>query len=130
MIKILVFNARRPGVSLEEYRDYYETVHAPLARSLFPTVGVYRRNYVDLEQTARAETRRGVTAATPGGEGGLRFDSVSEVFFDSWADFETFRDRSAEPEVRARVLADEEHFLDPAAIRRFVVVPDGDSPWT
>lgn len=124
MIKILVFNKRKDGVSLEDYRHYYETAHAPLARSLFPTVGTYRRNYVDLALTAQADGRPGVSTAAPG------FDSVSEVFFDSWSDFETFRDRSAQPDVRAKVLADEQMFLDPSAIQRFVVVPDGDSPWT
>lgn len=124
MIKILVFNKRRDGVSLDSYRDHYETVHAPLAHSLFPTVGVYRRNYVDYDLTALADTRPGVPKATP------FFDSVAEVFFEDWQAFLAFRDRSADPEVRARVLADEVNFLAPSAIQRFVVVPEGDSPWT
>lgn len=124
MIKILVFNKRKDGVSMEEYRHHYETVHAPLAHSLFPTVKAYRRNYVDEDATARADTRRGVSTAS------ADFDSVAEVFFDSWEAFEAFRDRSAEPDVRAQVLADEEKFLDPSAIKRVVVVPDGDSPWS
>lgn len=130
MIKILVFNSRKQGVSLEDYRDYYENVHAPLARSLFPTLGTYRRNYVDLERTHLAETRQGLAPASSSNEANGRFDSISEVFFDSWEAFETFRDRSAEPAVRAQVLADEENFLDPSAIRRFVVLPDGDSAWS
>lgn len=130
MIKILVFNKRKAGVSMEEYRRHYEQIHAPLAHSLYPTLGAYRRNYVDYDLTARAETRQGVTSATTSIGALPGFDSVAEVFFDSWDAFETFRDRSADPAVRAQVLADEEHFLDPSAIRRFVVVPDGDSAWT
>lgn len=124
MIKILVFNKRKDGVSMEEYRHHYETVHAPLAHSLFPTVKTYRRNYVDHDSTARADTRKGVSTAD------VEFDSVAEVFFDNWEDFEAFRDRSAEPDVRAQVLADEEKFLDPSASKRVVVLPDGDSPWS
>lgn len=124
MIKILVFNKRRAGVSLETYREHYETVHAPLAHSLYPTLGAYRRNYIDHDLTALADTRAGIARATPS------FDSVAEVFFKDWQAFVDFRDRSAEPAVRARVLADEQKFLDPTAIQRFVVVPDGDSPWT
>jgi EthD domain len=124
MIKILVFNKRKDGVSIEEYRNHYETVHVPLAHSLFPSVAAYRRNYVDFESTARADTRAGVSTTGPD------FDSVAEVFFASWEAFEAFRDRSANPEVRAQVLADEEKFLDPSAIQRVVVIPDGDSPWS
>jgi uncharacterized protein (TIGR02118 family) len=124
MIKILVFNKRKAGVSMEEYRHHYETVHVPLAHSLFPQVKAYRRNYVDQDATARADTRAGVSGAP------VEWDSMAEVFFDSWEDFEAFRDRSAEPEVRAQVLADEERFLNPSAIKRVIVVPDGDSPWS
>jgi uncharacterized protein (TIGR02118 family) len=124
MIKILVFNKRQDGVSTEDYRRHYETVHAPLAHSLFPMVSAYRRNYIDHERSALADTRPGVSRATPW------FDSVAEVFFDSWDAFEAFRDKSAEPAIRAQVLADEQNFLDPSAIQRFVVVPDGDSPWS
>ncbi|WP_331748188.1 EthD domain-containing protein [Streptomyces chartreusis] len=123
MIKMIVFNKRKEGVTMEEYRRYYETIHAPLAESFFPTVAKYRRNYVDHERSA-------LTGRYP--ENYLEdtdFDSVTEVFFKDWEAFETFRDRSAAPEVRARILEDEHHFLDPTYIKRYIVVPDGDAPW-
>jgi hypothetical protein len=125
VIKVLVFNKRKEGTSVRAYREHYENVHVPLALSFYSDlVAVYRRNYIDLERTALAETRTGLTTGSAG------FDSVSEVFFESWEAFETFRDRSADPVVREQILADEEKFLDPSAIRRYVVVPDGDSAWS
>jgi len=124
MIKMLTFNRKKDGISAEQYRDYYENVHAPLIRSLFPTVGTYRRNYVDRDRTALTE--RNAEAARDQSD----FDSVTEAFFEDWAAFAAFRDKNAEPEVRARVLADEANFLEPAAIRRYIVTPDGDSAWS
>jgi EthD domain len=123
MIKMIVFNRRKEGVSMEAYRAHYENVHVPLIRSLFPTVGLYRRNYVDRERTALTERNAQAAAAN------TEFDSVTEAFFEDWAAFEAFRDKNSEPAVREQILADERNFLDVSAIRRYVVVPDGDSAW-
>lgn len=124
MIKMVTFNRAKDGVSAEEYRTHYENVHVPLIRSLFPTLGPFRRNYVDRGRTALTERNAREAAADTG------FDSITEAFFADWGAFEAFRDRSAAPEVRARITADEELFLDPSAIRRFIVAPEGDSPWS
>jgi hypothetical protein len=124
MIKMIVFNKKKDGLTAAEYRDHYENVHAPLIRSLFPTVGAYRRNYVDRDRTALTERNARIAGAQ------TDFDSVTEAFFADWAAFEAFRDRNAEPDVRARVLADEAEFLDPSAVRRYIVTPDGDAAWS
>lgn len=124
MIKMMVFNKRLPGVSMEEYRTYYETVHAPLLKKLHPTIGLYRRNYVDTDQSARTGRFPERYLEDTG------FDSVTEVVFDDWEAFETFRNQSAAPETRALVLEDEANFLDSSVIRRYIVEPDGDSPWS
>lgn len=124
MIKMLVFNKRKEGVSMEEYREHYETIHVPLALSFFPTVGVYRRNYFDRDATAQSgRTPEKYLDDTD-------FDSIAEVFFEDWEAFETFREKSAQPEVRAQIFADEEKFIDGRFMRRYIVQPDGDSPWT
>ncbi|WP_246245143.1 EthD domain-containing protein [Amycolatopsis pithecellobii] len=120
---MIVFNKKKDGLSLEQYRDYYENVHAPLIRSFFPTVGVYRRNYVDRERTALTERNADAAQAQ------TDFDSITEAFFEDWEAFEAFRNKNAEPAVRARIVADEVNFLEPSAIRRYIVIPDGDSPW-
>src|SRR5437867_715267 len=115
MIKMIVFNKKLDSITMEEFRDHYENVHVPLVRPFFPTVGVYRRNYIDRERTALTE--RNAEAAAQNTE----FDSITEVFFEDWEAFETFREASADPKIREQVLADEVKFLDPSAIRRYIV---------
>ena len=89
----------------------------------FTAVGVYRRNYIDRDRTALTE--RNAEAAAQNSD----FDSITEVFFEDWEAFEAFRDASADPAIRAQIVADEVKFLDPSAIRRYIVTPDGDSAW-
>lgn len=47
MHKILLFMRRRPDISVEAFRDYYETHHAPLAAKYSRGVTRYIRRYVD-----------------------------------------------------------------------------------
>ncbi|MET0888376.1 MAG: EthD domain-containing protein [Mycetocola sp.] len=124
MIKLLVFNKRKEGVSMDEYKRYYETIHAPAAKEYFPMVLRYRRNYLDYDRSL--QTGRNSVDYMPDAP----FDSIAEVFFEDWDAFEAFREASAEPALRARIKADEENFLDVSAIRRYVVEVEGDSPWT
>ena len=46
MIKIMLLVSRRPDVSREEFRRYYEEHHAPLAATRLPFLVRYVRNYV------------------------------------------------------------------------------------
>lgn len=49
VIKTIGFMPRRPDISRVQFRDYYETRHAPLAVPLFPFIR-YRRNHLtDME---------------------------------------------------------------------------------
>lgn len=45
VIKTIGFMPRRPDISRAQFRDYYETRHAPLAVPLFPFIR-YRRNHL------------------------------------------------------------------------------------
>lgn len=45
--KILLFMKRRPDISVEEFRDYYETRHAPLAQKYSRGIVRYIRRYID-----------------------------------------------------------------------------------
>lgn len=45
--KILLFMKKRPDITVEAFRDYYETRHAPLAEKYSQGVSRYIRRYVE-----------------------------------------------------------------------------------
>lgn len=47
MWKILLFMNRRPDISVEAFREYYETRHAPLAEKYSSGVSRYIRRFID-----------------------------------------------------------------------------------
>lgn len=47
MFKILLFMKRKPGMSAEAFREYYETQHAPLAEKYSQGVSRYIRRFID-----------------------------------------------------------------------------------
>lgn len=107
MIKQIVLISAREGMSRQDFRTHYETVHVPLVLSLFPMLRDYRRNYV------RAPDMAGSPA--------LGFDVVTELWFDDAEAHAAFRARAALPEVRRRIRADEAKFLRRGEIRSFMV---------
>jgi uncharacterized protein (TIGR02118 family) len=75
--KILMFLKRRPGMSLDEFRDYYENCHAPLCQKYMNTgVSRYLRRYV----TAHPNPETGAASE-------LAFDVITELWFDDEAVF-------------------------------------------
>ena len=68
--KILLFMKRRPGMSVDAFRDYYENQHAPLCERYTKGVQRYIRRYLDAQD--HPETG-------PGGE--LPFDVITELWF-------------------------------------------------
>jgi hypothetical protein len=109
MIKTIVLLTRKPGTTLEQFKHYYETVHAPGAVEHIPALGraVYRRNFIE---GALSET-------LPRPD----FDVVTEITFAEDADYEAFRRCLADPAVRAWIAADEARFSDPALTRSYLV---------
>jgi uncharacterized protein (TIGR02118 family) len=98
MVKGIALFKRKPGLSLEQFRNHYEQVHAPLARSLFPSIRGYVRNYV--------------TAApfSPGGEE-PEFDCITEQWFDSMEGFQSMAN-IFNGEAGRVIREDEKRFLD------------------
>lgn len=92
MIKTIAFMPRRADLSRDQFRDYYESRHAPLAIPLFP-FSRYRRNHL-------------ADDAEPG------FDCVSEFWIPS---LERIGALMA-GEVGDTMRADEREFLDQPSI--------------
>jgi uncharacterized protein (TIGR02118 family) len=75
--KIVLLMKRKPGISVEAFRDYYETHHAPMAEPYSVGVKRYVRRYLDPQN--HPETG-------PGGE--LPYDVITELWFDDEATFQ------------------------------------------
>jgi uncharacterized protein (TIGR02118 family) len=110
-IKVMILIAKKEGITNEQFRHHYETVHAPLAMRLLPMVKEYRRNFIDRDSIRL----RDGSAAAPD------FDVVTEMVFASEQDYAAFKARIAEPEVMAQIRADEANFLDGRTVRHTMV---------
>jgi uncharacterized protein (TIGR02118 family) len=109
MFKILAFSKRKPGMSPDDFRVYYETRHAALVAEVAPSAQCYRRNYLQLEEAANINA------------GDLDFDVVTEIEFADRAEFERWFEAMSEPKARERVGADLANFTDPDKFRVCVV---------
>lgn len=112
MIRWFIAAKRKEGMSLEEFRDYYETHHAPLVVSLLPRVEKYERNYV-------------VPETVIGGAGidepVVAYDVISEMRFRDQQAFDEFLREAGRPSIQARLAEDEAKFMDRQSISTFVV---------
>jgi uncharacterized protein (TIGR02118 family) len=111
MFKLIIMARRKPGMSMAEFRDYYEKHHAVLVRKITPLMRRYRRNYLTPLDSALAA---GDAAS---------FDCVTEAWFDSEADFQrSIQSLVADAEKTAGLAKDEENLFDRSTIRIFTAV--------
>lgn len=107
-MKMIVFFRRKATLTAEQFRQHYETRHAPLALSLFPYIKAYRRNYI----------RHDMRHQRAGGEAvntGFGFDVITEIVFASEADYLRMKADMNEPAIREKVIEDELRFIDRSA---------------
>jgi uncharacterized protein (TIGR02118 family) len=111
MFKLIIMATRKPGLSMDEFRDYYEKHHAVLVRKITPMMREYRRNYLTPLDSALAA-----------GDASS-YDCVTEAWFDSEADFQrSIQSLLADPEKTAALAKDEENLFDRSTIRIFTAV--------
>lgn len=113
--KILLFLKRRPGMSVEEFRAYYETHHVRFGEGA-RGIARYVRRY--LQPLPNPET---------GEAGELPFDVITELWFDDRSIFEATVKRLSTEILPAEVIEDEERLFDRAATRMATLV-ECDSP--
>jgi hypothetical protein len=77
MLKQVVFLKRRPGMTMEEFIDYYENHHAKLGEKHMPLARRYVRRYVRPEKNP-------ITGEVVE----LDFDVIMEIWWDSRDDYE------------------------------------------
>lgn len=69
--KILLLMKRKPGITMEEFKDYYENHHVPLAMKSPSAATRYVRRYLEPQPHADSGTNEE-----------LPYDVVSELWFD------------------------------------------------
>ena len=98
MLKLIAFITAKPELSREAFIDYYENHHVPLVRRLLPSVGQYRRSYVQ-------------DGLIPAGTAAPDYDVMTELLFDDQAALDAFWKTISEPDVLAAIREDEASFL-------------------
>ncbi len=109
--KILLFMKRRPDISVEAFRDYYETRHVPLCERYSQGVRRYMRRYLDPQP--HPETG-------PAGE--LPFDVITELWFDDEKVFRATLAYITTTIMPDEITADEAQLFDRASFRIATVV--------
>jgi hypothetical protein len=99
--KILVFLKRRPGMSLEAFRDYYENHHMPLCLNYAQGMTRYVRRYIDhpLDPDTGAVQE-------------LDYDVITELWFSDRAIRDAALKFAGRGILPKDVIADEEKLFD------------------
>lgn len=109
MFKTIEFLVRKPGMSKEDFREYYETKHRPLAFETFPQIIKHVRNYPDDNP-----------AMWPAGVD-QPWDCIVEIYYKDKAGYEALNAFMSDPQKNKDVLADGVNFLDIEKCGRLLV---------
>ena len=103
MDKLMIFLKRKPGISFEQFRDYYETRHLPLADGFFGHLfKSYTRNYLTPGDTIGPDQQMVQN----------EYDCITELVFHDADGYEQLRKIAANPAVINALSADRAHFMD------------------
>jgi uncharacterized protein (TIGR02118 family) len=105
MHKLLIFARRREGMSREDFRDYYENHHVPLALKYSAGLKHYVRRYLE------------PTPGIPEPD----YDVVTELWFEKRAIVDAVLSTMASDAMPADVIADEHNLFDRSSFRFYAV---------
>ncbi len=111
MIKMIGLLKRKQGMTVDAFRNYYESKHRLIGEK-------------HLRGHASRYTRRYLAPLIPSEDGDAaegHYDVVTEIWCPNQASFEAAIMRLAMPEVAAEIAEDEEQFLDRSRSRFFLV---------
>jgi hypothetical protein len=109
--KILLFMKRRPGMTFEAFRDYYENHHVPLCLKYTSGVSRYLRRFL----TPQPNPETGATQE-------LQFDVITELWFEDEATFRGTVQYLATSIMPDEIVEDEKRLFDRALMRMATVV--------
>ncbi len=113
--KVLIFLKRRPGMSLDEFRDYYENHHMPLCLKYGTGMQRYVRRYIEHPRDPESGEPRE-----------LEYDVVTEIWFADRSLADAVLLYAGQGKLPRDVIEDEERLFDRAK-SRFVRVTECDT---
>lgn len=120
---ILLVLYRKPGLSPQAFKDYYETTHAPLLKSFAGTAmpNNYTRHYIERPDSTSTDVTTSATVLL-GSQADFEYDSITQLDFDDVAAFQAYYAATLGSETaKAELVKDEEAFLDRERTRAVVV---------
>ena len=115
MFKTVCLLKRKPGMSLEDFKDYYETHHKRFGEQYLPKSARFMRRYL-------YPVTNPMTGETPE----LDYDVITETWFENREDWEAAMAVYAEPALAAEIAEDEEKLFDRTKIN-FCIVEECES---
>lgn len=110
MIKLVYFLKRHPDLTREEFKALYESRHARLGEKHAQRAARYVRRYLEpLPELFTGSVIEG------------DYDVITELWYESQADYDLDMAHLAQPNVVAEIVADEETIFDRSKHRMFVV---------
>ena len=105
MPKLIALIKKNPAISEEQFKLYYETIHVPLIKSIFPMIGDYKRTYLlDADMLSGEFSLEGKAADKP-------YNVITELFFNKIEDLEAFFKIAAQAKNVEIIRKDELNFL-------------------
>jgi hypothetical protein len=114
MFRMICLLKRKDGMSVAEFRAYYEGRHRVLALRHMRHVERYTRKYLD--------------PIDPAGGTEQPYDVVTEVSCRDRAAFEMFLIHMGQPDIAALITEDEGHLFDRPSMRFYTVEEHEDVP--
>jgi uncharacterized protein (TIGR02118 family) len=111
MMKLIALLKRRPGMTLEDFRNYYESTHSKFADALKggKAVRYVRRYFKPIPHPL------GGKVAEP------EFDAMNEMWFEDEAQFQRAMEIFSDPALAKSIAQDEPNLFDVAKIRHYIV---------
>ena len=115
MLKMVCLFNRKPGLTMAEFKAYYEERHVPLVTGLLANWSDYRRNY------RMEDTEHHAPHGDPARTNDAVFDVMTEITYESEAMYRATMALLADPGIGKRVAEDEDRFMDRASMRVHLV---------
>jgi uncharacterized protein (TIGR02118 family) len=112
MFKAIALIKKKRDMPMQEFIDYYENNHAPLAVSKLPNLVKYVRHYL-----------RSYGNDVYAKDNEAPYDVLTEIWFENEVEFAKGMAKLTEPETAAIIAADEDRLFERSSIR-FMVMQD------